>query len=118
MLMIKERMPAIRTLRGWAISVLQEADAIRECEEHGWTRDRADPHARERAFAEARPNRPTRGPVMDAFDRFWQWADKPLDTPLTISAELHRAVMDLVPEDRRDRAKVNEAATLVVADRN
>jgi hypothetical protein len=21
---------------------------------------------------------------MDAFDRFWQWADKPLDSPLTI----------------------------------
>ena len=36
MLMLKERRPAIRTLRGWAISVLQEAGAIRECEEHGW----------------------------------------------------------------------------------
>jgi hypothetical protein len=32
-----------------AISVLLEAGAIRECEEHGWMRDRADPHARERA---------------------------------------------------------------------
>jgi len=41
---------AIRTLRGWAISVLLEAGAIRECEEHGWMQDRADPHARERAF--------------------------------------------------------------------
>jgi hypothetical protein len=48
MLMTKERRPAIRTLRGWAISVLQEAGAIRECEEHGWMQDRADPHARER----------------------------------------------------------------------
>jgi hypothetical protein len=54
MLMIKERRPAIRTLRGWAISVLQEAGAIRECEEHGWMQDRADPHARERAFDAAR----------------------------------------------------------------
>jgi hypothetical protein len=36
MLMTRERRPAIRTLRGWAISVLQEAGAIRECEEHGW----------------------------------------------------------------------------------
>jgi hypothetical protein len=45
-----DRRPAIRTLRGWAISVLQEAGAIRECEEHGWMQDRADPHARERAF--------------------------------------------------------------------
>jgi hypothetical protein len=51
MLMTKERLPAIRTLRGWAISVLQDAGAIRECEDHSWMRDRADPHARERAFA-------------------------------------------------------------------
>jgi hypothetical protein len=43
MLMTKERRPAIRTLRGWAISVLQEAGSICECEEHGWMRDRADP---------------------------------------------------------------------------
>ncbi|MEH2571711.1 hypothetical protein V1272_001046 [Bradyrhizobium sp. AZCC 1708] len=50
MLMTKGRRSAIRTLRGWAISVLQEAGAIRECEEHGWMQDRADPHARERAF--------------------------------------------------------------------
>ena len=54
MLMTKERRPAIRTLRGWAISVLQEAGAIRECEEHGWMQDRADPHARERAIETAR----------------------------------------------------------------
>jgi hypothetical protein len=47
---------------------------------------------------------------MDAFDRFWQWADKPLESPLTIPAELLRAVMELAPEERRDRARVNEAA--------
>jgi hypothetical protein len=58
MLMTKERRPAIRTLRGWAISVLQEAGAILECEEHGWMQDRADPHARERAFAAARQDPP------------------------------------------------------------
>ncbi|MGX9432571.1 MULTISPECIES: hypothetical protein [Bradyrhizobium] len=40
----------MRTPRGWAISVLQEAGAIRECEEHGWMQERADPHPRERAF--------------------------------------------------------------------
>lgn len=39
-----------QTLRSWAISVLQEAGAIRECDEHGWMQDRADPHARERAL--------------------------------------------------------------------
>jgi hypothetical protein len=43
MLMTKERRPAIRTLRGWAISLLQEAGAIRDCEEHGWMQDRSDP---------------------------------------------------------------------------
>ena len=32
MLVMKERRPAIRTLRGWAISVLQEAGAVSECE--------------------------------------------------------------------------------------
>ncbi|MBR0851678.1 hypothetical protein JQ543_28335 [Bradyrhizobium diazoefficiens] len=48
--MTKERPKAIRTLRGWAIHVLQEAGAIHECEEHGWAKDRADPHARDRAL--------------------------------------------------------------------
>jgi hypothetical protein len=50
MLMMKERRPAFRTIEGWARSVLLEAGAIRECEEHGWMRDRADPHARDRAL--------------------------------------------------------------------
>jgi hypothetical protein len=58
MLMTKERRPAIRTLRGWAIRMLHEAGAIRECEEHGWMQDRADPHARERAFDIARRDPP------------------------------------------------------------
>ncbi len=58
MLMTKQRRPVIRTLRGWAISVLQEAGAIRECEERGWMQDRADPHARERAFEIARRDPP------------------------------------------------------------
>jgi len=49
MQMTRERPKAIRTLRGWAIHVLQEAGAIHECEEHGWAKDRADPHARSRA---------------------------------------------------------------------
>jgi hypothetical protein len=58
MLMFKERRPAIRTLRGRAISILHEAGAIRECEEHGWMQDRADPHALERAFVIARQDPP------------------------------------------------------------
>jgi len=58
MLMTEERRSAFRTLRGWAISVLHEAGAIRECEEHGWMRDRMDPHARERAVEIARQDPP------------------------------------------------------------
>jgi hypothetical protein len=59
MLMMKERRPAIRTVRGWAIAVLQEAGAIRECDDHGWMQDRADPHAGERAFDISRRDPPT-----------------------------------------------------------
>jgi hypothetical protein len=58
MLIASERRPAIRTLRGWAIYVLQEAGAIRECEAHGWMQDRADARAQERAFDIARRNPP------------------------------------------------------------
>jgi hypothetical protein len=54
MLRIKEIRPAIRSIRGWAIGVLTEAHAIRECSDHGWMQDRADPHARERACTIAR----------------------------------------------------------------
>jgi hypothetical protein len=66
MLMTSERRPAIRTMRGWAIDVLQNAGAIRECEEHGWMQDRADPHARERAFDIARRDPPAGVPPDEA----------------------------------------------------
>jgi hypothetical protein len=58
MLMTNGRRAAIRTLRGWAISVLQEANAIHECEYHGWAKDRADPHARDHAVEIARHDPP------------------------------------------------------------
>jgi hypothetical protein len=48
--------------------------------------------------------------AKDAFDTWWQWAEKPADSMLTIPGELHEAVMALSPEERRDRAKVNAAA--------
>ncbi len=48
MLMTKERPRTIRTLRGWAINVLQEAGAIHECKS---TAGRVTgPTCRERAF--------------------------------------------------------------------
>jgi hypothetical protein len=53
-LMRKERQPAFRTIEGWARLVLREAGAIREYEQHGWAKDGADPHARERAILFAR----------------------------------------------------------------
>jgi hypothetical protein len=58
MLTTKARRPMTRTQRGWAISVLQEAHAIQECEYHGWVRDRADPHARDQAVFIARQHPP------------------------------------------------------------
>jgi hypothetical protein len=44
----------------------------------------------------------------------WRLAEKPLDSLETIPAELHQAVMELSPEARRDRAKVNEAVRRAV----
>jgi hypothetical protein len=39
----------------------------------------------------------------DAFDLGWEWAEKPVNSMLMIPAEIHDAVMDLSPEERRDR---------------
>jgi hypothetical protein len=50
--------------------------------------------------------------LMDAFDRIWQWANKPLDDHSTIPAELHHAVTSLREEDWHDREKVNAAAAV------
>jgi len=58
MLTREDQRREIRSLQSWAISVLLEASSIRECEEHGWMRDRADPHARDRAFNVARQHPP------------------------------------------------------------
>ncbi|WP_439371391.1 hypothetical protein [Bradyrhizobium sp. DASA03120] len=57
MLTTNERRP-VQTLGGWAIAVLEEAGAIRECEHHGWMQDRAAPHARQRAYETARLDPP------------------------------------------------------------
>ena len=50
--------------------------------------------------------------AKDAFDRWWEWVEKPVDSPLTISAYLHDAVMQLPPEQRLNRAMVNEAVRI------
>ena len=48
--------------------------------------------------------------MKEAFDLWWEWAEKPLDCMLTIPAALHDAVVAPSPEDRRDHAKLDEAA--------
>jgi hypothetical protein len=48
--------------------------------------------------------------VMDAFERFWQWADKPPESSETIPAELHRAVMELALRTDGTRAAVSQTA--------
>jgi hypothetical protein len=45
----------------------------------------------------------------DLFDLWWEWAEKPRESILMIHGDIHYPVMELSPEDRRDRAKVNEA---------
>ncbi|WP_342729357.1 hypothetical protein AAFG07_37580 [Bradyrhizobium sp. B097] len=80
MLMTRQRRPAIRTLRGWAVHVLQEAAAIRECEEHGWMQDRADPHAQDRAFDIARRDPPTGMSAQEAVAEVREMLDSIGDT--------------------------------------
>jgi hypothetical protein len=45
---------------------------------------------------------------MDAFDRFWQWGNKPPESLLSIPCQ-PPSVMELALKDRRDREKVNAA---------
>jgi hypothetical protein len=45
----------------------------------------------------------------EPFDLWWEWAQKPHESLLMIDADIHYPIMQLSPEDRRDREKVNEA---------
>ena len=45
----------------------------------------------------------------DAFDLWWQWAERLAHNPLTIRDEIFEAVMTLTPEQWTDRAIVNNA---------
>jgi hypothetical protein len=54
--------------------------------------------------------------AKDAFDRWWEWVEKPVNSPLTIPAYLHDAVTRLSPEERPDRKLVNEAVRLADPD--
>jgi hypothetical protein len=46
-----------------------------------------------------------RGSSRRSHDRQRRWADKPVDSTLTIDAAIHDAVMALPPDERRDRAR-------------
>jgi hypothetical protein len=54
--------------------------------------------------------------VKDAFDRWWEWLEKPASSTLTIPAHFREAIMELTPEQRRDRTAVNEAVRLADPD--
>jgi len=38
----------------------------------------------------------------DPFDLWWEWAQKPHESFLMIDADIHRPMMELSPEDRRE----------------
>jgi hypothetical protein len=46
--------------------------------------------------------------MKDAFDLFWEWANKPLDSDLALSSDIYNPVMMLTEEQRKNRAIVNE----------
>ena len=48
----------------------------------------------------------------DAFDPWCEWAEKPFDSMFMV-ATIHDAVMALPPDERHDRAKVNQAGAMV-----
>jgi hypothetical protein len=47
--MLTRERPDFRTVDRWATSLLMEVGAIHKCDQHGWAKDRADPHARDEA---------------------------------------------------------------------
>jgi hypothetical protein len=53
-MLTRQRRPGFRTQDRWAVSLLLEVGAIHKCDEHGWAKDRTDPHAREEALRIAR----------------------------------------------------------------
>ena len=52
--MLTRERPDFRTVDRWAIGLLLEAGAIHKCDQHGWAKDRTEPHAREEALRIAR----------------------------------------------------------------
>lgn len=57
-MLTRDQRPDFRTMDRWAIGLLLEVGAIHECDQHGWAKDRMDPHAREEARRLAREEPP------------------------------------------------------------
>jgi hypothetical protein len=66
MLMTKERRPSWREVERWAIGVLLEEGAIKQCPDRGDIQCRGDPDARARAFEVAREHPPAGLTAEDA----------------------------------------------------
>jgi hypothetical protein len=70
---------ALLAVDRWAVSLLL-TDAIHKCDQHGWARDRADPHARHEALRIARKE-PLAGLSPDqavAVVRCWEGSEIPV----------------------------------------
>ena len=52
--MLTRERPDFRTVDRWAVRILLEVGAIHECDQHGWAKDRTDPHTRDEALGLAR----------------------------------------------------------------
>jgi hypothetical protein len=51
---------------------------------------------------------------MDAFDRYWEWPNKPVGSRLMLDGRLYNPIMELSEKDRRDRKTVNDAVARYV----
>ena len=101
-------------LRDWAVSVMQEAGAIRECEEHGWMQDRADPDARARALDIAGQHPPASVSRDEAIAEIKCMDPRSLNGPLDQPEKVNPRCMALEMESFRPARKVVNACLCVI----
>ena len=51
---------------------------------------------------------------MDAFDRYWEWANKPVGSRLMLDGRLYNPIMELSEKERRDRKTEDDAVARYV----
>jgi len=54
----------------------------------------------------------------DPFDLWWEWAQKPHESFLMIDADIHRPIMELSPEDRREGQRSLGVGAIGTSERN